>query len=442
MGIFSKTFLAMYLEDLVFCIKRAGWKVTKIHGHLTFEQKRFKQKFILMNQKSRQKSNNSVEKDFYKLMNNSNFDYDCRNNLDNCKFVPIFDGYQEVTFLSIYLNLFDPKVRQFVTTDLLKHDIEAKFNNKLSKLDKNDVFYEIKLQTIKNERFQQIESAERFEQHQKKNNKRTKLIDFVDRKDEALTNQKVKSLIDFDEEYSASIRSVPIEKNKKVSLTTRFSSGKMLMFSKVSIKSFVYDLIDIFMFLNKEIRKIYQKYQVEKAYLYQNLTDTDSTSVFFVFICDLNWSISEDKAKDILFEVILKGKVFDRLDLSAEFYERFNCRNEKLKKNVGLFEIENINNANVITVALNPKEYYERFINHSDNKKHKGIKKLTPGMDFDSYSNRLSDLTEYFNEFLTTDNKVKKIEQRRFQISNEPMEMKSVSKNQLGQLNYFIFQMG
>ena len=62
----------------------------------------------------------------------------------------------------------------------------------------------------------------------------------------------------------------------------------MLMFSKVSIKSFVYDLIDIFMFLNKEIRKIYQKYQVEKAYLYQNLTDTDSTSVFFVFICDLN----------------------------------------------------------------------------------------------------------------------------------------------------------
>ena len=42
----------MYLEDLVFCIKRAGWKVTKIHAHLTFEKKRFKQKFILMNQKS------------------------------------------------------------------------------------------------------------------------------------------------------------------------------------------------------------------------------------------------------------------------------------------------------------------------------------------------------------------------------------------------------
>ena len=31
-----------------------------------------------MNQKSRQQPKNSVEKFFYKLMNNSNFGYDCR----------------------------------------------------------------------------------------------------------------------------------------------------------------------------------------------------------------------------------------------------------------------------------------------------------------------------------------------------------------------------
>ena len=55
-NLFKKSLLPMYLEDLVFCIKRAGWEVTKIHAHLTFEQKRFEQKFILMNQKSRQES--------------------------------------------------------------------------------------------------------------------------------------------------------------------------------------------------------------------------------------------------------------------------------------------------------------------------------------------------------------------------------------------------
>ena len=162
----------MYLKDLVFYIKRAGWKVTKIHSHLAFEQKRFKQKFILMNQKSKQQSRNKVEKDFYKLMNNSNFGYDCRNNLDNCKFVPIFDKYKELTYIHRYHDIFDQKISQFVTSELLRADIEEKFNDKLSKLVKEDRFYEIKLQTIKTERLQQLETAEKFELQKKKKRKK------------------------------------------------------------------------------------------------------------------------------------------------------------------------------------------------------------------------------------------------------------------------------
>ena len=100
-------------------------------------------------------------------------------------------------------------------------------------------------------------------------------------------------MIDFDEKYTCSIRSVAIEKSSKNNLSTRFLNGKILMFSKVSIKSFVYDLIDVFMFPNQEIQEIYQQYQVNRCYLYQNLTDGDST---FVFICDLNSCVSEDNA--------------------------------------------------------------------------------------------------------------------------------------------------
>ena len=73
-------------------------------------------------------------------MNNSDFGYDCRNNLDNCKFVPMFDEYEEINFVSRYHSLFDSKVRQFITSNLLKKDIEKKFNDKLSKLDKQDKF--------------------------------------------------------------------------------------------------------------------------------------------------------------------------------------------------------------------------------------------------------------------------------------------------------------
>ena len=60
-------------------------------------------------------------------------------------------------------------------------------------------------------------------------------------------------------------------------------NGKMLMFSKVSLKSFVYHLIDVFMFPNEDTRKRYDEYQVQKCYLNQNLTDTDIAG-FFLFV--------------------------------------------------------------------------------------------------------------------------------------------------------------
>ena len=128
------------------------------------------------------------------------------------------------------------------------------------------------------------------------------------------------------------------------------------MFSKVSIKSFVYDLVDVFMFPNGEIKKIYAEFKVDRCYLCQNLTDIDSTSIFFVFICDLKCSIGERKSRDIIFRVMITSKIFEGLDLSDDFWDQFGVQNKKLKKQVKLFETESINKANVITIALNPKE--------------------------------------------------------------------------------------
>ena len=92
---------------------------------------------------------------------------------------------------------------------------------------------------------------------------------------------------------------------------------------------------------------------------------------------------------------MIKSKIFDRLDLSDDFWDQFGVQNKKLKKQVVLYKIENINEPNIITIALNPKEYYEKINNHTDNKKRKGLKKSTCGMDFDSYSERLADLSEF-----------------------------------------------
>ena len=114
-------------------------------------------------------------------------------------------------------------------------------------------------------------------------------------------------------------------------------------------------------------------------------------SMFFVFICNLQCNLRDNKVRDVIYEIMLKSKIFDRVDLSADYFEQFKCQNPDLKKQVGLFEVENIDKTN-ITIAWNPKKY-EKLNDYSDNKKHKGLKKSTPDMDFDSYSSHLSDLT-------------------------------------------------
>ena len=84
--------------------------------------------------------------------------------------------------------------------------------------------------------------------------------------------------------------------------------------------------------------------------------------------------INEKTARNIIFEVLTKSKVLNRLDLSDDFWEQFNVQNKSLKKQVGLYEVENINKTNMLTIAINPKEYFKKHKGFSINKKHKGLK--------------------------------------------------------------------
>ena len=51
---------------------------------------------------------------------------------------------------------------------------------------------------------------------------------------------------------------------------------------------------------------------------------------FFVFICDLKYSIDKRKSRDIIFKVMIKCKIFERLDLSDDFWDKFGVQNKKL----------------------------------------------------------------------------------------------------------------
>ena len=77
------------------------------------------------------------------------------------------------------------------------------------------------------------------------------------------------------------------------------------MFAKLSLKSFIYSLIELLAFPeeNSIVSKIFDKYEIERIFCYHFLTGTDSTSLQFIIISDPNNTFPECKVKNILFEI-------------------------------------------------------------------------------------------------------------------------------------------
>ena len=60
-----------------------------------------------MNQKSKQKATKSVEKDFFKLSNKSNFGIDYCNNIDNCIIELLYDNLGEISYIIKFTTIFN-----------------------------------------------------------------------------------------------------------------------------------------------------------------------------------------------------------------------------------------------------------------------------------------------------------------------------------------------
>ena len=91
--------------------------------------------------------------------------------------------------------------------------------------------------------------------------------------------------------------------------------------------------------------------------------------------------------------------------------------------------MESIDNPNIIAISFNPKEYFEKYRDKRNYKKHKGLKRDTPSMDFEAYSSRLLPLHEFCGQ------RPKETQQKRFQVLNKKLQMVSVNKPQFARLN-------
>ena len=80
----------------------------------------------------------------------------------------------------------------------------------------------------------------------------------------------------------------------------------MLTFAKVSFASFTYDVIDVFCFSDVGTQEIYSQNKIIKCLPYLIPTYTDSTSFFFVSVCQLDCEITKTRARELIFEIVMK----------------------------------------------------------------------------------------------------------------------------------------
>ena len=95
---------------------------------------------------------------------------------------------------------------------------------------------------------------------------------------------KTKSIIDFDPTLAYSVKCLAVKKNASGKPTTRFFSGKMLMFAKISLESFANDFIKTFFFPNKKTREIYNKYMIERVFFYRFNRDRQHLCIFHFYL--------------------------------------------------------------------------------------------------------------------------------------------------------------
>ena len=204
-------------------------------------------------------------------------------------------------------------------------------------------------------------------------------------------------VIEFNDHKSSSVKSIAVKSQINIKCTSRFMSGKLLMFAKLSLKSFVYSLVELLHFPeeNPIVASIYEKYDIEQINSYQILTETDSTSIQFIIVSDPASMFPECSVRDILFEIFPNTEIHKRFDKSDEFWKRFNFHEPKDQKVLGLYEVKHIDDPCYVTLAVNPKEYFEYFKSELINKKHKGIKKGCIGMEFKNYAERIKPLLNF-----------------------------------------------
>ena len=118
----------------------------------------------------------------------------------------------------------------------------------------------------------------------------------------------------------------------------------------------------MFYFPNEEIQKISDDHKILKVLSYLLITDMDSASLKFIVFANKVCDLGERGTREILLKIFLDHNIHRRLNRSSDFFEQFDKRNERIRKHVVLYELENIEHRIMKNIRKLEKELTERIL--------------------------------------------------------------------------------
>ena len=115
-------------------------------------------------------------------------------------------------------------------------------------------FRNVKIKALESQNMEDLDALEVLKKKEGRFKNRNRTVDVETKLEEDFKNEKIKTMIDFYQNNCNNIKSIALESELNVNVTSRFISVKMSMFAKVSLKSSIYNMIDVFCFPNKTVK--------------------------------------------------------------------------------------------------------------------------------------------------------------------------------------------
>ena len=91
------------------------------------------------------------------------------------------------------------------------------------------------------------------------------------------------------------------------------------------------------------------------------MTNTDFGSLKFIVIVEDLCDCGEREMRNILLRIFLDNDIQHRLLLSGDFFAQFNKKIEAVRKQISLYEFDNVEHGIICAICISYKEYFELY---------------------------------------------------------------------------------